>query len=577
MAFKDISDHSSSKSSAKRTDRYLLGAVGILLFIYLGIFTYLNLFQYTRHVDSDIAVEALLAREIWEEKDLTPDTWISSTERRVVGTSAVASLFYGISGSMVFSTGISCVIVGGILLLSIAFTLKRCNISRLGIATALLALCALPINGLRNDGQMVPFVMLLWFLFADYYAMHCICLFLCIAFYIYLRELGLKGGALKQETASKRPASPARFSSRRGKLTVAFLWMMLTGFCGALALGGMRCLQVVVLPLVILEALLLFFESDHMTSALPRRRWLATGFILSLLAAGILAKLHPTSVEYPLYLQNADGMVGRLIRDVPVAVLECLGIAGGCKVGSFASIMQLGILAVIALILYGLFYLFGKVKTSKNQSVDNMSFSQKTLLQTLGASFLFTVFVEIVTNAETAHNYFFVIWFLIMTVLAVLITVFQKTAPRFARLITLCVCFFALCNLFYTYKDCVRPQHNLEEYEEVIAYMDSEGIRHGYAEFWDASRICVMTDGRITMGHCYHMEDLRMYWWLTSTKWYVPNLPEQMPTAYVVCREDKAAFEAQFEDDAAPPVMICGFENDRFAVYISDQNLVPML
>lgn len=565
MGFQKISDHSFSKSSG--ADRLLFGAVCLLLFLYLGIFTYLDLFQYTRHVDSDIAVEALLAREIWEEKDLTPDTWISSTERRVLGTSAVASLFYGASGSMVFSTGISCVIIGGLLLVSIAFTLKRCQVSRLGIATALLALCALPVNGLRNDGQMVPFVMLLLFLFADYYAMHCICLFLCIAFYIHLRE-----------AVPARDDSPAPAGNRRKNLSAAVIWLFLTGFCGALALGGMRCLQVVVLPLVVLEALLLFSESGRMASALSRGRWRASGFILSLLAAGILAKLHPTNVDYPLYLQNADGMVGRLIRDVPAAVLECLGIAGNCKVGSLASVMQLGILAVIGFTLYGLVYLSGKKEEpAGGRTADRLSFPQKTLLQALGASFLFTVFVEIVTTAETAHNYFFAVWFLIMTVLALSVTVFQKTSPRFARLIALCVCLFALCNLFYTYKDCVRPQDNLAEYDEVIAYMDEEEITHGYAEFWDASRICVMTDGRITMGHCYHMEDLRMYWWLTSTKWYVPNLPEQMRTAYVVRREDQEAFEAQFESADEPPVVTCGFENDRFAVYLSDRNLVPML
>ena len=47
-----------------------------------------------------------------------------------------------------------------------------------------------------------------------------------------------------------------------------------------------------------------------------------------------------------------------------------------------------------------------------------------------------------------------------------------------------------------------------------------------------------------------------------------------MPTAYVVCVEDKEAFVNQFE---APSVVTLGFENERFAVYTSDYNLVPML
>jgi len=103
--------------------------------------------------------------------------------------------------------------------------------------------------------------------------------------------------------------------------------------------------------------------------------------------------------------------------------------------------------------------------------------------------------------------------------------------------------------------------------------MKSQDIEYGYAEFWDASRICLMTDGDITMGHSYQMEDLGMYWWTTSTKWYVPNLPEDMKTAYVVKQNDKEGFEAQFEN---PTVVSLGYENERFAVYISNKNFVRM-
>ncbi len=525
--------------------------VCLLLFVYIGIFTYLNMFKFTQHVDSDIAVDALLAREIWVEKSLTPDNWVASTERLVVGVPALASLFYGASGSMVFATGISCVIVGILLLAAIAFALKRCRISNLGVATALLALCALPINGIRNDGQMVPFVALLWFVFADYYALHSICLFLCIAFYLHLRE-----NVVNNTQAVK-------------KSTTVIGWLVLAGLCGSLALGGMRCLQVVVLPLVIWEMLLLFFESKHMGSKLPAKRFQATGFILTLLLVGALAKLYPTNVDYPMYFQTGDGMISRLTREVPAAVLECLGIAGNCLLTSFSAVMQMGIVAVVILTIYGLFFLL-RHKTKDGNSV---SMTQKMMLQALCASFLFTVFVEVVTTAETAHNYFFMVWFIVIAVFAMLITYFEKAAPHFARLIALCVCCFAVCNIFYTYKDCLTTEDNLSEYEDVISFMESEDIAYGYAEFWDASRISIMTDGEITMGHCYRMEDMYMYWWTTSTKWYVPSLPEEMLTAYVVRIEDKEAFTAQFED---PSIVTLGFENERFAVYTSEWNLVPM-
>lgn len=108
---------------------------------------------------------------------------------------------------------------------------------------------------------------------------------------------------------------------------------------------------------------------------------------------------------------------------------------------------------------------------------------------------------------------------------------------------------------------------------KVIDYMAEEGIDFGYAEFWDANRICAMSDGKITMGHSLQIEQLQMYWWLTSTEWYVPNLPEDMRTAYVVRQEDKEAFPTQFGETV---FLELGFENEKFAVYISDKNLVRM-
>lgn len=530
------------KKMCKSKNFILFLLVCALFLVYLGIFSYLNLAKYTQHVDSDIAVEAELAREIWVEKDITPDSWLSSTERLVVSTPLVAAPIYGLTGSMTLAMGIACVLSGVALLLTIGFALWKCGFSRLGIASALLALCSLPINGLLNEDQMVPFVTLLWFLFADYYALHCICLFGALTFYIHL-------------VTSQEKYSPLHLA----------IWGFLFCFCGGLALGGMRCLQVIALPLAVWETILLFCESRRFSQKPSYKGLTGAAFIYSLLSVALLAKLYPTSVDYPMLLQDAPGMVSRLTKEVPAAILECLGIAGNCNLMSLSALMQLGILAVAALTVYGLVYLL--------RSKDAAHLRQRLLTTGLLASFLLTVLIETVTTASPLPYYFFTVWFVVIAVLGFLVTEFEKKSPAFCRIIVLCVCTFALLNIKYTYADCITTTDNLQEYEEVIAYMESQDIAYGYAEFWDASRICLMTDGEITMGHSYQMEDLGMYWWTTSTKWYVPNLPEDMKTAYVVKQSDKDGFTAQFED---PSIVSLGFENQRFAVYISEKNLVSM-
>lgn len=527
----------------KICERALIVSALVLLGVYMGIFAYLNLAKYRQHVDSDIAAEALLAREIWETKSLTPDNWLSSTERRVIGTSMVGAFFYGITGSMTTAMGIASVLVGLCLLASLALLLKRCGISALGLAAALLAICALPINGIRNEGQMVPFVTLLWFLFADYYAMHCICMFLSAAFYIRLHRLCETGDKLKR--------------------TDIAIWGALVLDCCGLALGGMRCLQVIVLPMTLWELISLFGESGHLTKPIGKRRWMQSVFVLSLFLAVAAAMLYPTSREYPMFLQGGSGMARRLFADVPGAVLECLGISGNAKLTSFSGLMQLAVLAVAALTVFGMVVIL-----RKDSGVCD---EQKLLIKLLTSALLVTVAIETMTTAETAHNYFFMVWFLVIAVIAVLITHYGRKNSVFGGLIALCVCVFAMLNIKYTYADAVSTTDNLRPYEEVAEYIERQGITCGYAEFWDASRICLISDGRITMGHSYQMEELGMYWWLTNVNWYVPNLPEDMKTAYVVKLEDREGFLAQFED---PAVMELGFENDRFAVYVSDKNLV---
>lgn len=513
----------------------------MLLMIYMGVFFYLNTAKYAQHVDSDLASEALLAREIWTEKDLTPNNWIVSTERYVFGISVIASIFYGMTGSMQTAMGIACVLVGAIFSVVFYWFARKLGLSQMASVAALLALCALPINGLRNDGQMVPFAMLLLFVFADYYALHSIVLFFCIVFYIHLKEQkGIKpfdGGC----------------------------WFFL--FCAAVAmsLGGQRCLQMVVLPLTMVELISLFLDSGRFTRKLVRGRLWGTCFVGTLILAHLITTLYQGQVDYVVYLLTPQEVMHRLFETVPAAVLEGFGVAGNARVGNLDSLMQMLIWAFLVLVGYGLVLIFrdkGKVPAR-----------QKAALVLLLGSLGITAFIIVMTSAEVAHNYFLVAWFVAVLVTGILIDYFQREKSVFATVILLAVFLFAVLNLGYTYKDAVTTRDNLKEHAEVADFLIDEGIEYGYAEFWDAERISLIRDGAVTMGNTYQIEELKMYWWLTDTRWYPPNLPEQMRTAYVVRQEKKDVFEAQTAEFGD---MELAFENAAFAVYLSDTNYITM-
>ena len=68
-------------------------------------------------------------------------------ERRIIGMPTVAAVFYGITGSMQTAAGITCVPIGCDFAGDIYFFWRKLSLSRPASITALLVLCALPING----------------------------------------------------------------------------------------------------------------------------------------------------------------------------------------------------------------------------------------------------------------------------------------------------------------------------------------------------------------------------------------------------------------------------------------------
>ena len=172
------------------------------------------------------------------------------------------------------------------------------------------------------------------FLFAEYYVFHGIFLFLNILFYIKLRE--------KQRITRK----------------IFLEWLVLFITAVLLNCGGQRCLQVIILPLLVVEVIALFRESGHFKQKLPGGRYLPTAYVGSLVLAFLVSCLYGGRGDYAVYLLQPQEMVEKLLLTVPAAILENFGLAGNAKVGSFASLIQLLLWAFLILLGYGLWYVF---------------------------------------------------------------------------------------------------------------------------------------------------------------------------------------------------------------------------
>jgi hypothetical protein len=334
--------------------------------------------------------------------------------------------------------------------------------------------------------------------------------------------------------------------------------------------------------MTVVELVCLFVESDFISKRISGRRYIATAFVGSLLLSGLLGGLKKGQIQYAVYLNSAKDIMERIFITVPASILEGFGIAGNAKAGSFESLMQMLVWAFLVLVGFGIFYIFIIEPKQSKISVENAAEEKKTksniqkhiqreTIAILLTSFGITAFIIAFTTAEAAHNYFVFAWFAALAVMAVLIDRMYEKKSLLGDIIILAVCMFAVLNIKYTYVDALTVDDNLKEYEEVADFMIDSGIEYGYAEFWDAGRIALVRDGAVTMGCSYSMDNLGMYWWLTSTKWYPPTLPEDMTTAYVVRQKKKDSFLGQFDAEVN---MNLAYENEKFAVYVSDRNYV---
>ncbi len=531
------------------------GIVGALLAIYLGMFAYLNVFCFTDHVDSDIAAESLLAREIWEQKTLTPDNWAGSTERYVFGMPAIAAPFYGLTGDMSVATGIACVILGLMFCCFVYFFSKWVGLRKETALLVLLMLAALPINGLENENEIVPFFALLFFVFADWYVMFFSLGLLSFWFYRFLKE---KSGYEKRDWILLLPA---------GGLFLAAV---------ILSAGGMHTVQIGIFPLFLFDLICLLKDTDLFRIRPSRERLVASGYVLTQMLAFGISTLHHGQVDYVVYMESGAEIINRFLHLVPQQVLKNFGIEGGVRILNLDSLMQLLMFAFLILVGMAFAGVFGKGKAHGENAVPGRYTKEgrgKEAVLYFLCMFGVAAFLMTISSVGELHYYLFAIWFVAVFCVALYVQKLWDENRGFGDVILGAVCLFAILNLAFTYSGAIGCRDNLKDYREVTDYMKSEGLTYGYAEFWDADRLAIVSGGELIFGCSYDMQALEMYWWLTNTDWYPPNLPEEMTTAYVVRRGKEDGFLAQFEDKN---VVRETFSNDGFTLYVSDHNYVSI-
>lgn len=461
----------------------IINIILMILIIMLGVmFIYINLVQYRYGINADVAAEGLLAKVIWESKEWTPKEWYFSTETRIVSPADIGALFYGLTNSICLAMGLGC-IVGGIFILWSVWQL--CKELEFDLTQKLLLVFLVLL--LPNSKNQIE----LMYLFAGYYAFHVGLYFVTLAYYLKL---------LKKEKLKI--------------VQLIFLW----GFHFLLGAQGVRILLIVTGPLLAVELVRRVYKM-YLNWEWKKEDNFVTAFAVSVNLFAFLGGRLPTSVGYSL---------SRNIRKAPEKLF-------GIVIPDFFKMFEWENLSFIEkaaftvsflMVLYLIVVIICKGIKKQNITVDEwviFNFFISTLLTIAALTF---------TTVDSSSRYFIAFFFAIAVGIAYS---WKKNSSvvKSAIVFVILVVLMGNCQRVYYPMVCDKS-YTTSDFALVGEYLMQEGYEYAYSGFEQANCITVMADGKIQVSAIDSFEDMRICKWLTSNKWYVPNVPKESKTAYAV-------------------------------------------
>ena len=147
-------------------------------------------------------------------------------------------------------------------------------------------------------------------------------------------------------------------------------------------------------------------------------------------------------------------------------------------------------------------------------------------------SVLLTMTALTFTTVESSSRYFLVIYFAIAMCLAMLI---GKENRMLNIGIVGVIAVLLVSNFNRVYYPLLTDQSYQDHtYAKVGEYLIQEGYEYAYADFERANTITVFHDGKIQVSPVNSFSQMDVCKSLSSRKWYVPNVPRESKTAYIV-------------------------------------------
>lgn len=506
------------KAGKKETVRAVILA-GIIFFV--GLISCANLFHFNYKMNADIGSDVVLAELIWKSRQIVPDSWYVANEARIICTPNLAAIFFGITHNMILSTGLACTVMTVLIMCSIFCFSKMASWTLTEVMFMIFLGLAIPSS--TN-------ILELLYLFASYYAVHVVIFFITLGVYV-----------------TNLYAVPEKH--RGGVILCCMLLAFLLG------LQGVRGLLVLYGPLVGTEMIRRLYLC-YCAKRTDKRDNGITLWVLLLAVCSFAGTLFPISV--------GQGFSRNLRKGFPklcTVVLPDMARAMGFYNVNFPGKVCLCILLLLAVVL--LVDIFRRMFQRKNISGDEWGYL--VLCFSPVVSGLMVAF----TTVESTERYYFLLVYVLAA--AVILGIRRWKNHVMIKVSVGAVIVLAIINFYVVYIPILKsPEPPLSEEYEVCKYLEENEYYQAYATFENANSMTAISNGKVRVFAVASVERMDVCKWMTSTHWYVPNVPFEASTAYIVTETEKGDFEEFYRQHQGK--LQFDRQIGKFLIYISDYN-----
>lgn len=422
----------------------------------------------------DVYADAEYAMFAWQSKSVFPDGWSFGNQYYVIATPVIASVFYGLTGSIDLAMPLATTVMTVFLIISLDWAIRPfvSFLPRVA-ATALLFGCmTTPRVTESPEGQLL-------FILASYYSCYLITIFVVVG--DYLRAVA---------------ALSDRFRCLPFILSVLLLF--------ATGIQSVRQTAILIVPLCVVEfirVVSILLKKHTLTKAGCAITFRVAAYTLANFLGLItirLMNIPHTSIYGSMLFRTSDWAVAHRVN---MRILEkitgfyyAFHAEHGWLYGIAASI-TCGIVILSCIISAR-----NMIRTDYDTQKKTMPFFVLQMFFVIGLIGLFMT--NLIFSINFRSLYMFTFYALIVVSAVYLI---ERATPKLTNVITLLITIACLANWATGYALDVKESFadDRNTFSEIADYLMQRGTEYVYGIWWDAASVAKYTDGTVLAGACY--------------------------------------------------------------------------